>query len=67
MTENDTERPEILTLNKPKETNELKKKLIGKKRKLFKYILSSEKKITKKNIEIKNMSLNNIDINITQI
>ena len=43
------------------------KKLIGKKRKLFKYILSSEKKITKKNIEIKNMSLNNIDINITQI
>ena len=43
------------------------KKLIGKKRKLFKYILSSEKKITKKNIEIKNMSLKNIDINITQI
>ena len=43
------------------------KKLIGKKRKLFKYILSSEKKITEKNIEIKSMNLNNIDINITQI
>ena len=43
------------------------KKLLAKKRKLFKYILSSEKKITKTNIEIKNKSLKNLDINITQI
>jgi hypothetical protein len=44
------------------------KKLIGKKRKLFKYILSSEKKgQNRNNINIKNTNVKNINVNITQI